>query len=672
MSRISPIIILLLSIVTCEVWAQGTNIQFGQNRVQYKDFEWNYFESENFKVYGYTGGRELSQFVARVAEADLKDIQKKLDYIFKNQIDILVYNDISDLNQSNIGMDDQEYNTGGRTQIIDNKVFVYFNGDHRDLKIQIRRGLATIMVKNMVFGGNVQEILQNAVMLNLPEWYVHGLIAYVGENWNTELDDKLRHGILNGDFKKFNHLTGPDAELVGQAMWHYVAERYGQQAVPNLIYLTRINRSVDNGFLYVVGSTVKQTIDEWYEYQLNDYLQETKNKDSITGEMVTPKLKGNNVVTEVKISENGRYIAYVTHYLASFKVMLYDREKNSTRTVFKGGYKTNTLVTDYSYPLLAFTKNSRNLGIIYEKKDIVRFMDYEIDGGKKEKSDLLRFQKVLSFNYMDAPRQIVLSATVRGQSDIYTYKMSTGRTEQLTNDFYDDLYPDFVSVEGGRGIVFSSNRFSDTLAKAKFDEIMPLGQLDIFYYEYGKKKPKNLIRITNTINVEETWPGSYDDRHISYLSNQNGFHNRFAAYLDSSFYGYDFKVFFKDSISWNPPELDSLIESNSPLIDSVVTVPYFKKFGVGFPVTDLGANIIRHDLASKKLETLDVMRHNGQTVFYIRPIKSGLNKFNAPVLENTSYRNLIIGEYDIAPEMKKEKKKPKPEKRRTSFLPIRV
>ncbi|HMZ88743.1 MAG TPA: hypothetical protein PLM90_04925, partial [Chitinophagales bacterium] len=77
-------------------FGQGTQVQFGQNRVQYKDFDWQFYEGEHFQVYFSAGGLNLGKFVAQIAEADLIQIEDLLDYKLNSKPEIIVYNTISD------------------------------------------------------------------------------------------------------------------------------------------------------------------------------------------------------------------------------------------------------------------------------------------------------------------------------------------------------------------------------------------------------------------------------------------------------------------------------------------------------------------------------------------------------------------------------------------------
>src|SRR5262249_44013926 len=157
------------------------------------------------------------------------DIEQRLEFKMNERIDILVYNNPDDLKQTNIGYGVEQNNTGGLTKIIGNKMFIYFDGNHQHLQQQIREGIAGIFLQNMMFGGTIGEAVQNAVLLKLPGWFKDGLTSYISEPWSTENDNYLRDGILSGKYNKLNKLTGSDARFAGHAVWHYIADKHGEQ-----------------------------------------------------------------------------------------------------------------------------------------------------------------------------------------------------------------------------------------------------------------------------------------------------------------------------------------------------------------------------------------------------------------------------------------------------------
>lgn len=638
-------LIALSLLVGGPLWSQGVNVEFGQNRVQYHDFDWQYYESENFVTYFYLGGQDLGKFATQAAEQDLPEIEAMLDYKITSRMEILVYTDVTDLNQSNIGVGLKLSNTGGVTKIIGNKIFIYFNGDHLDLRRQLREGIAQVLINHMMFGGNVQEVLQNAVLLNLPEWFVNGLVAYIGDGWNAEVDSRLRDGILSERFKKFNKLQGDDARLAGRAFWYYVAENYGTEAIPNLLYLTRINRSLENGFIFVLGYPYRLAIEEWYKYFKRRYESE-----SIIGfvpeedQLVNFKPRNEWEYSRLRTSPNSKFIAYAGHRLGEWKVWLHNVEEGSTRVVAKGGFKTKVFGKDKGYPLLSFDASGRMLVVIYEKRDVPKLMTYDLRTRATDVRDMVNFQRIRDVQFKDN-RTLLLSGINRGQSDIYTYNIRTRRTQQVTNDFYDDIMPGWVDFGTRRGIVFASNRTKDTLDRVRLDSVLPIGSYDLFFFNELREDDEVLTNLTNTPHLSELHPMQIDRKHFAYLSEANGIYNRHAGYVDSIFARWDSTIYYRDSTVVNPVgDWDSLLLANEELIDSTAILEIFKDTAYVFAVSNLSYGIIEQSIDTLSDHTLDLMMLDGKHRFVKTPLPETISEDYSPTLINTEYRKNAIND----------------------------
>ena len=80
--HILSLIILILStlLISTELMAQSSQITFGKNRVQYKDFDWQFYETDNFRIYFYQGGLDIVKYVVLNSEKLLVGLTKKLDF----------------------------------------------------------------------------------------------------------------------------------------------------------------------------------------------------------------------------------------------------------------------------------------------------------------------------------------------------------------------------------------------------------------------------------------------------------------------------------------------------------------------------------------------------------------------------------------------------------------
>ena len=119
---------------------QVSNVQFGKNRVQYKKFTWRYYQTKNFNTYFSQGGLNLGKIVAQTAEEELPGLEEFVEYGLQRRANVVIYNSFSDMRQSNIGIGIDWQNTGGVTRLVNNKIILYYDGNHNNLKdIQLLR-----------------------------------------------------------------------------------------------------------------------------------------------------------------------------------------------------------------------------------------------------------------------------------------------------------------------------------------------------------------------------------------------------------------------------------------------------------------------------------------------------------------------------------------------------
>jgi hypothetical protein len=607
--------------------AQGSAVEFGKNRVQYHDFKWWQYESENFITYWYEGGQNIGQAVVQIAELDYDEIRTILEYRINDKIEILVYSDLTDLKQSNIGNEETFLNTSGSTKIVGNKIFVYFDGNHLNLRKQIRQGIAQVLLNNMMFGVNLQEIVQNAVLLNLPTWFTNGLVTFVGEDiseqngWNVALDNQLKDLILSGKVNSFDDLVALDENFAGHAFWYFIAQNYGKSTVSNLLYLTRINRSVENGFLYVLGSTYTESMSSWFRFYEQRYSADEAERVAFSKDkMISYKNKKNIPITQLKISPNGQYVAYVQNEIGKYKIFVQNIATGERITIKKDGNRNVFQATDYNYPLLSWTADNQTLGIVLEERDVIKLMTYNLNSKKSEIENFPpRYERILSIDFYDN-RQIVMSAIESGYSDIYIYDIQTKSAKQITKDYHDDLTPVFVKIDGRKGIAFTSNRADSLLMTEKIDSVLPITNFDIWYFDLETKDLNELVRITNTPLVNEYQPVTIDNRYFGFLSDANGIKNRHIAYIDTVF-AYNERVYrLKGADKEIILHADSTLNVPAESLDTTFIRSVFKPKGFSFANSDYERSIIEQHTAPRIGKVLQLVLQDNQYLFVMEEV----------------------------------------------------
>ena len=515
--------------------AQTTQVQFGQNRVQYHPFDWQYYNSENFAIYFYPGGQEIGKFVWTTAEQKLKELDELMDFHYRSKVDILVYNDITDLAQNNIGIGQDDYNIGGTAVLRDNKMFLHFDGNHKHLQRDLLKGLSELYVRQMMAGNNFKQKLQNTLFLNLPKWYRSGLAAYMGENWNTELDTKLKNFLQTTRKADFNKLVAKDPEFAGQSFWYMLNELYGKDVIPNILYLTRINHNISSGFAYATNTSLKGLMTDWKLFYGNRYVLDEKDRDSLQfASQVKLKKRNNTEIGDMKFSVDGKYAAYAAFDGGFYKVFLLDLQTKKAKKIATGGFRSDQYPFDKSYPILTWTKTGSKLAVISERKDIIRLLQYDVAKKEKVKNNIIKFQRIYGADFTNNPNLLVVSGQNKGQTDLYLYNTSNTNATQLNNDSYDDLNPVYVNWKGANGILFSSNRIDDQLVIPFKDDVLATKTLDLFYFDLDTRN-NDLARVTETAFANEKGIGTYSENQFTFLSDENGLQNQYIGTLDSFF-----------------------------------------------------------------------------------------------------------------------------------------
>ena len=615
----------------------GSQVTFGKNRVQYSDFLWTFYRFNNFDVYYYLNGKELAQHVADYAGRYIPELERQLETTLEKKTQFIVYNTYADLKQTNIGlMNHIQYNTGGITHIIGTKVFLYFDGDLNHFDAQLRGGITRIMLDNIIYGGSVGAQVKNSTLINLPSWYIDGLVSYYSRKWDTELDNKVKDGILSGKFKKFNHLIDEDAILAGHSLWRYVAEKYGEENIPNIVYMTRMNRNLESGFQYVLGVSFKDIIDEWYNWYKQIYTP-VNVAFSPYNPKIPLKLKRDMVYDEMRISPDGEKMLYSVNDKGLYKVYLLDLTTGKKKKIFRHGYRTDEKV-DYSYPLLAWHPTGNIAAMVMENKGQLFLYFYDMETHKWQSQNLFNFQQILDFSYSPDGRSFVFSGVQRGQSDIYFYNIASNTVEPVTQDVYNDLYPRFLAKSNR--IIFSSNRPDDTIRFNRDKTYTYDGKEnnDLFMYERGTDS-RVLQRITNTHLANETEVMSYSPGYFSYLSDANGVYNRYAGKFDST-------------------------------VAYVDTSMHYRYFTQTFPLTNYQRGILTQDVSFSGRKTAELVLENKRYHIYTGDIPPG-NISPLQNLEQSQYMLSLEAKYEKEKEEEAARKlKPRSNAKRKRFVTV--
>lgn len=504
--------------------AQHSNETFGKNRIQYRQFDWQYLSGENFDVYYYDARKGIAQDALNFLEGEFDRVTDMIDYPPYFKTKVFIYNSLTDLRQSNMGLNRNNYKLGGETEFVKPFVEVAHLGTAQEFKEELLFRISDLMVNEMMFGGNLREMFQSNMLMNLPEWFVNGASLYVAKGWSSEMDDFIRQIIRTKKANRVTKLSGKQAALVGQSIWNFITEKYGKSSMANILNYTRVTRNEEKSIQITLGISFRQMMMEWQRYygEMEAIISKSYEPQPKENLFKTPDNRSTEFTT-VKLSPDGNYLAYAENDRGNYIVKVRSLATGKEKVIIKGGSKVINQRVDNRQPILAWA-DAKTLGVIGVKNGEYVMWLYDLGSRSKEPRILERFSNIRSFSFSANGRLIIMSADFEGRSDLFLLSPKRDRVRRLTNDIYDDLDPSFIP--GTNSIIFSSNRTNDTLranSKVEFEKLGNNYNLFIFNLDTTNLMVK---RVTNTLS-KDVAPLAADENNIYYLSDQRGISNVF-------------------------------------------------------------------------------------------------------------------------------------------------
>ncbi|WP_420577010.1 translocation protein TolB [Ekhidna sp.] len=512
-------------------FSQHYTTPFGQNRIQYKNFDWYYYSTNNFDVYYYPGGQEYALEAIDFLEDKFVELTDKLGYAPYSKTKIFIYNSIHDLQQSNVGIDGAVYTIGGRTEFVKLQLEVAYPGQANQFKEDLIYKLASTLINDMMYGGSLAEIFQNSYLLTLPDWFIDGAARYIAYGWSREMDDYLRDYMSRKKIKKLKRIDGESARIVGQSIWNFIAVKYGEGNISNILNLTRIIRKEENSIANTLGVSFKTFLDDWQNYYLLQRLEVEENYTNVGEDRLLEDIRNSKdlITSSISFNKDADKVAYAMLKNGKYQVYVTDLKTGNSKKIVTGGYRINGQDVDKHLPLLDWQDNS-TVGVVLFKRGFLYLNTFNVDTGDKGQKPLNRFRQVESFTFNDNGRLAVISGDIDGQNDIFLIAMNRNALRRITRDIYDDLDP--VFVPGTAAVVFSSNRASDSVNVSD----VPLETLDnnfnLFVYDLDTTTT-NFFRLTNSY-AEDRKPYAKNINEIYYLSDQQGISNLYRYNLYDS------------------------------------------------------------------------------------------------------------------------------------------
>jgi len=516
------IIFFLITLLIPEVYGQ-----FGRNKVQYKDFEWYYIQTSHFDIYFSQKGPEIAEFAAKAAEDALTDIEKKILYRINNRITLILYNSQNDFQETNVIDQYLTEGIGGFTELFKNRVVVPFSGSYKGFRHVIHHELVHAVMNDMFYGDSIQNVISSNISLRFPLWFSEGMSEYLSLGWDANTDMFIRDAASSDNFPDINNLDGYFAYRGGQSVIHYIAQKYGDEKIGEIMNKIKSKGSVEEGIKASIGLNLEELNERWKKDVKKEYWPEIalrEDLDDFAKRLTNPKKDGGFYNTSPALSPQGDKIAFISNRDYYFDVYLMNAlDGKIIKRLVKGNRTADFEELNVLTPGLSWSPDGSK--IVLSAKSNGTDVIYVIDVESEDVEHLpIVFDGIGTISWSPTGKYIAIAGHDTKQSDIYIYNVETKELVDLTNDPFTDEQPSWSNDEGK--ILFISDR-------KDFQANPPSGDFMMSYHDYTQSdvycidlKTKEVTRMTETVTGDETFPvfGPNDDE-ILYISDENGINN---------------------------------------------------------------------------------------------------------------------------------------------------
>ncbi len=507
---------------------------FGQNKVQYGNFDWKFIKSSHFNIYYYTEDIDLAEFTAEIAENAYEQISKHFRWNLKKPVSIVVYNSHKDFQQTNVTYSYLSEGIGGFTELFKNRVVIPFEGSYEQFRHVIHHELVHAVVNDMVYGGNIQSVVSGAQLLRLPLWVSEGTCEYLSLNWNTKADMVIRDMTVNDYIPSVKELEYYMAYKGGQSVMRFIAEKYGREKIGEVYIAMKKTQNAERGFEQALGMDFEDLTEQWQDYVKKEYWPDITGRDALDdiAHRLTDHEKLKNFYNiSPALSPDGSKIAILSDRSMYADIYIIDAHTGKQiKRVVKGNRTIKFEELKWLQPGISWSPDSRKIVIAAKAGGLDAFHLIDVETGDFE---TISFEMDGLFTAAWSPdgKTLAFVGSEGNASDIYILDIASREITNLTNDIFSDSEP--VWNKNGTQITFISDRgdymndaVSDTFKIYKYD----YSQTDIYNIDV---ETKIISRITDTEYSENYPVWANQGNKLLYTADENGVWNIHILDMDT-------------------------------------------------------------------------------------------------------------------------------------------
>jgi Tol biopolymer transport system component len=503
---------------------------FGQNKVQYRVYDWRSIQSDHFEVYFYEGLDSLAMRVLDLAEKTNLQLSTRMGHQLTRRVPIILYGSHNDFAQTNLTPEIIEQNTGGFTEALRNRVVLPFTGSYEDLRHVVVHELVHAFMFDLLYGSSAAALIARQSFFSVPLWFGEGLAEYFSLGMESNAEMFLRDGTIAGYLPPLPYTGGYFVYKQGQSALTFFVDRYGEERLRDLLLKVRQTRNFDRAFLRSTGISVAKFDEHWRHWVRKRYWPAVATKEDpeeFARRLTDHRRDESNLNTAPAISPQGDRIAYFSDRRQYTDVYVMSAFDGKVQHRVIRGERNNQFESIPSFrSSITWSPDGTRLALTAKSAGRDWLYIVSADEGKVLRRLDLGCEALAFPTWSPVSDSIVVTGLQNGRSDLWLVHASTGHVTRLTDDTYDEKEPTWSP--DGRRVTFSSDRTTPVVLHPLRRE-RGFGAYAIYDLEVATG---DLTRVLDTWGDDRSPAWSADGRRLAFITDRGGTANIFLYDLD--------------------------------------------------------------------------------------------------------------------------------------------
>jgi hypothetical protein len=504
---------------------------FGQNKVQYRAFDFQIIQTEHFDVYYYGTERAAALDAARMAERAYARLSRILQHQWIERKPLLLYASQSDFQQTNAIEGDLGEGTGGVTEFLKHRMVLPFTGSYADFEHVLQHEMVHAFQYDVFSRGHPGAGLEAISRINPPLWFMEGMAEYLSIGpVDPHTAMWLRDAAVEGQLPTIEQLTD-DPRIFpyrfGHSIWAYVGQRWGDETI-GAILQGAMTGGIGAAFRRVLGESLEQLSDDWRDAVQTMYLPQIADHQRarhFARALLTEKIAKGSLHVSPQISPDGRNVAYLSERDFFFvDLYLADAETGRVkRRLVRSSIDPNFETLRFINSAGSWSPDGEEFAFAAKKGDQDNLVLLDVPHDRVVAQLRLGLDAITNPSWSPDGQRLVFTGYEGGWSDLYVVDADGQNLRRLTADRYADLLPAWSP--DGTAIAFATDRGPGT----DFD-VLRFDNLRIALYYLDGDSIRVLPGMERGKNVNPVW--APDGRSLAFLSDRSGIDNVFLYDLD--------------------------------------------------------------------------------------------------------------------------------------------